>query len=230
MNKSEMDSRETPASKIKRRGSDTGDTDTHALCLIVPTLKVCSVSDTPIGKWLITGSCDRNWRRELQFRFCGEWSDFLPLVTSSAGMNRGRGKGYPRENPPTSGIVRHDSHVRKSGSDPRRESNPVRHCGRQGRRCFAGLLVIGRGPRRISGRGFTALALCVCRRAEDLFPNAPPGTVLREPSCRYITRPAQRWNDRQLTWTDVTAPPCWRSLPLESTCKNLPDNSYLSVP
>ncbi|KAJ8866591.1 hypothetical protein PR048_032450 [Dryococelus australis] len=28
------------------------------------------------------------------------------------------GTGYPRENPPTSGIVRHDSHLRKSGSDP----------------------------------------------------------------------------------------------------------------
>ncbi|KAJ8893001.1 hypothetical protein PR048_005582 [Dryococelus australis] len=26
--------------------------------------------------------------------------------------------GYPRENPPTSGIVGHDSHMRKSGSDP----------------------------------------------------------------------------------------------------------------
>ncbi|KAJ8885948.1 hypothetical protein PR048_012154 [Dryococelus australis] len=26
--------------------------------------------------------------------------------------------GYPRENPPTSGIVRHDSHMQKSMSDP----------------------------------------------------------------------------------------------------------------
>ncbi|KAJ8869237.1 hypothetical protein PR048_030809 [Dryococelus australis] len=26
--------------------------------------------------------------------------------------------GYPRENPPTTGIIRHDSHTRKSGSDP----------------------------------------------------------------------------------------------------------------
>ncbi|KAJ8897788.1 hypothetical protein PR048_003138 [Dryococelus australis] len=37
---------------------------------------------------------------------------------SSTGM-KGRGKrGVPRENPPTSGIVRHDFHLRKSGSDP----------------------------------------------------------------------------------------------------------------
>ncbi|KAJ8897334.1 hypothetical protein PR048_002680 [Dryococelus australis] len=26
--------------------------------------------------------------------------------------------GYPRENPPTNGIVRHDSHMRKSGDPP----------------------------------------------------------------------------------------------------------------
>ncbi|KAJ8870404.1 hypothetical protein PR048_029425 [Dryococelus australis] len=44
---------------------------------------------------------------------------------SSAGM-KGRGEmGDPRENPPTSSIVRHDSHMRGSGDDPRRESNPV---------------------------------------------------------------------------------------------------------
>ncbi|KAJ8868983.1 hypothetical protein PR048_030524 [Dryococelus australis] len=39
---------------------------------------------------------------------------------------RGRGTGDPRGNPPTSGIVRHDLHMRKSVCDPRRESNPVR--------------------------------------------------------------------------------------------------------
>ncbi|KAJ8871863.1 hypothetical protein PR048_028203 [Dryococelus australis] len=39
-------------------------------------------------------------------------------VWSSAGM-KGRGKkGDPREIPPTSGIVQHDSHVRKYGNDP----------------------------------------------------------------------------------------------------------------
>ncbi|KAJ8884338.1 hypothetical protein PR048_016195 [Dryococelus australis] len=34
------------------------------------------------------------------------------------GMKRARETGDPLENPPTSGIVRHDSHMRKSGSDP----------------------------------------------------------------------------------------------------------------
>ncbi|KAJ8883202.1 hypothetical protein PR048_015042 [Dryococelus australis] len=38
-------------------------------------------------------------------------------VWSSAGMKR-RGGGGHRENPPTSDIVRHNSHMRKSGSDP----------------------------------------------------------------------------------------------------------------
>ncbi|KAJ8898147.1 hypothetical protein PR048_003507 [Dryococelus australis] len=33
--------------------------------------------------------------------------------------------GGTRENPPTSGIVRHDSDIQKFGSDPHRESNPV---------------------------------------------------------------------------------------------------------
>ncbi|KAJ8879200.1 hypothetical protein PR048_019806 [Dryococelus australis] len=38
----------------------------------------------------------------------------------------GKKTGDARQNPPTSGIVRHDSHVRKSGSRPRQEFNPVR--------------------------------------------------------------------------------------------------------
>ncbi|KAJ8895989.1 hypothetical protein PR048_001330 [Dryococelus australis] len=43
-----------------------------------------------------------------------------------------RGNRSPRENPPTSGIVRrHDSHMRISGERPRRESNPVRLGGRR---------------------------------------------------------------------------------------------------
>ncbi|KAJ8877021.1 hypothetical protein PR048_021473 [Dryococelus australis] len=37
----------------------------------------------------------------------------------------------PRESLPTSGIVRHDSHVRKSGSGPCREANSVRLGGRR---------------------------------------------------------------------------------------------------
>ncbi|KAJ8865728.1 hypothetical protein PR048_033249 [Dryococelus australis] len=52
----------------------------------------------------------------------GEWS--------SAGI-QGRGKRYPRGNPPTSGIVRHDPHSRKSGSDPGRGMNPIRLGGRR---------------------------------------------------------------------------------------------------
>ncbi|KAJ8867577.1 hypothetical protein PR048_031379 [Dryococelus australis] len=46
---------------------------------------------------------------------------------SSVGMQGWRETGGSRENPPNSGIVRHDSHLRKSGRGPRRESNPVRH-------------------------------------------------------------------------------------------------------
>ncbi|KAJ8872618.1 hypothetical protein PR048_026224 [Dryococelus australis] len=39
--------------------------------------------------------------------------------------------GNPRENPPTSGIFRHDNHLRKSGSYPHWESTPVRLGGRR---------------------------------------------------------------------------------------------------
>ncbi|KAJ8867616.1 hypothetical protein PR048_031419 [Dryococelus australis] len=46
---------------------------------------------------------------------------------SIAGMQKRRQMGDPRGNPSTSGVVRHDSH---SGSDPRRELNPVSAGGR----------------------------------------------------------------------------------------------------
>ncbi|KAJ8876751.1 hypothetical protein PR048_021198 [Dryococelus australis] len=50
-----------------------------------------------------------------------------PKVWSSVGM-KGQGKQRdPRENPPTSGIVGHDSHMRKSGSDPAGVLNPDCH-------------------------------------------------------------------------------------------------------
>ncbi|KAJ8878339.1 hypothetical protein PR048_018916 [Dryococelus australis] len=40
--------------------------------------------------------------------------------------NEMRGEtGAPRENPPSSDIARHDSHMRKSGSEPGRGLNPV---------------------------------------------------------------------------------------------------------
>ncbi|KAJ8879877.1 hypothetical protein PR048_020494 [Dryococelus australis] len=39
-----IDPRGTPASKVKKRGSDTGDTNTHFLRLIAPTRTTCSVS------------------------------------------------------------------------------------------------------------------------------------------------------------------------------------------
>ncbi|KAJ8890392.1 hypothetical protein PR048_009900 [Dryococelus australis] len=38
---------------------------------------------------------------------------------------QGEGNGRPRENPSTSGIVRHDSYVNRTGSD-NQESNPFR--------------------------------------------------------------------------------------------------------
>ncbi|KAJ8872316.1 hypothetical protein PR048_025920 [Dryococelus australis] len=43
----------TPASKVKKRRSDTGDTNTHAQCLIAPTRKACGVSG-------VTLYCKRN--------------------------------------------------------------------------------------------------------------------------------------------------------------------------
>ncbi|KAJ8868908.1 hypothetical protein PR048_030449 [Dryococelus australis] len=52
----------------------------------------------------------------LSLTWMGKVPDELPepmRVTEVSGGTRD-----PRENPPTSGIVRHDSHVRKSGSDP----------------------------------------------------------------------------------------------------------------
>ncbi|KAJ8869148.1 hypothetical protein PR048_030716 [Dryococelus australis] len=53
----------------------------------------------------------------------------------------GRETGGPRENPVTSDIVRHDCHLRKSGSGPAGGKNPVRFGGRRartGRRVNAG--------------------------------------------------------------------------------------------
>ncbi|KAJ8873860.1 hypothetical protein PR048_024696 [Dryococelus australis] len=50
----------TPACKVKKLGSDTGDTNTHAWRLIAPTSKVCSVS-------AVLGGCEggRGWRMEV---------------------------------------------------------------------------------------------------------------------------------------------------------------------
>ncbi|KAJ8894436.1 hypothetical protein PR048_007090 [Dryococelus australis] len=53
---------------------------------------------------------------------CG-WSERLKRSPEYKG---GGVTGDPREKPPTNGIVRHDFHVRKSGSDPGRGLNPVR--------------------------------------------------------------------------------------------------------
>ncbi|KAJ8874462.1 hypothetical protein PR048_025311 [Dryococelus australis] len=54
-----------------------------------------------------------------------------PFHTTSANLldfavMKGWGTGDPRENPPTSGIGRHVSHMRKSGRDSRRQSKPIR--------------------------------------------------------------------------------------------------------
>ncbi|KAJ8882945.1 hypothetical protein PR048_014784 [Dryococelus australis] len=40
--RSGMDPRRKPATKVKKRGSDTGDTNTHAQCLIAPTRNACN--------------------------------------------------------------------------------------------------------------------------------------------------------------------------------------------
>ncbi|KAJ8898113.1 hypothetical protein PR048_003473 [Dryococelus australis] len=65
----------------------------------------------------------------------GEWSGDIWTVPNSEILRADEGrenKEDPRENPPTSGIIRHDSHVRKSGSEPGRESNPIRLGGGSG--------------------------------------------------------------------------------------------------
>ncbi|KAJ8895206.1 hypothetical protein PR048_000531, partial [Dryococelus australis] len=50
---------------------------------------------------------------------------------AAPGMQRRWKLGDPRENPPASDVVRHDSHVRKFGSGPHGASNPARLDGRR---------------------------------------------------------------------------------------------------
>ncbi|KAJ8866584.1 hypothetical protein PR048_032443 [Dryococelus australis] len=88
--------RGNPASKVKKRGSDTGDTNTHAWLLIAPTRKACSVSVSwrDFG-WLLTSTS----------------SDPMRVIEASMEQRRNEGpgeKGDPRENPPTNGIVNPD--------------------------------------------------------------------------------------------------------------------------
>ncbi|KAJ8880624.1 hypothetical protein PR048_017094 [Dryococelus australis] len=79
-------------------------------------------------------------------------------IGSHSGM-KGRGKmGDPRENPPTSGIVRHDSHVKESGRDTHRESSPVRINGRQ--------VVLTTAPPRLCSSGSRGRGGVVIRLGE----------------------------------------------------------------
>ncbi|KAJ8891097.1 hypothetical protein PR048_010607 [Dryococelus australis] len=60
-------------------------------------------------------------------------------MESSAGMKVRWKTGDPRENQPTSGIVRHEFHIRER---PRRESNPVHAgAGRRGRSAMKGAVM-----------------------------------------------------------------------------------------
>ncbi|KAJ8872244.1 hypothetical protein PR048_025846 [Dryococelus australis] len=54
---------------------------------------------------------------------------YSPSRTWIAGIQESGETGDLLENPPTSGIVQHDSHVRRSGLWPRQESSPVRLVG-----------------------------------------------------------------------------------------------------
>ncbi|KAJ8888267.1 hypothetical protein PR048_007754 [Dryococelus australis] len=76
-----------------KRGSDKDNVDTHAMCPFAPTRKAL------------------NWRAVF-LSCCVYLWDF-----QRAGMQGRDATGDPRENPPTSGIVRHDSPLLKSGSD-----------------------------------------------------------------------------------------------------------------
>ncbi|KAJ8875178.1 hypothetical protein PR048_023073 [Dryococelus australis] len=128
---------------LRSRGhwSDTGDTNTRAWRHIVPTRKTCSV----LVVALYYGSRSVLNRRppwirvyNYQHRIIAntEVEERLILRTASAHANkmaslannittapfanrrlneRAGETGDPRENPPTSSIVRHDSHLRKSG-------------------------------------------------------------------------------------------------------------------
>ncbi|KAJ8881213.1 hypothetical protein PR048_017687 [Dryococelus australis] len=137
--KSGMDPRGNHVSKFKKRGNDTGDTITHALCLIAPTRRACSVSAvTPqapelwIGRaWWCSAapvlsassrsSDSGGWR--MPQRVTGSRSMSSSLRASTMSMRplpsewylrtaQSAGEtGDPRENPPTNGIVRHDSHL-----------------------------------------------------------------------------------------------------------------------
>ncbi|KAJ8871312.1 hypothetical protein PR048_027629 [Dryococelus australis] len=68
----------------------------------------------------------------------GNCKETSPVVKrgeyGAAPERKGGGDRRSRENPLTSGIVRHYSHVRKSGSEPDREQNPVRVGVRESRR------------------------------------------------------------------------------------------------
>ncbi|KAJ8893750.1 hypothetical protein PR048_006350 [Dryococelus australis] len=76
-----------------------------------------------------TGNCDTRYSRS----FLGDLGSCsvelrLPLELHENGAVPECNDGW--ENPLSSGIVRHDSHLRKSGSDLRRGSKPIHLCGR----------------------------------------------------------------------------------------------------
>ncbi|KAJ8885609.1 hypothetical protein PR048_011807 [Dryococelus australis] len=68
--------------------------------------------------------------KELKDRPRFEHNSFAPeqyALWSSAGMEKAGEMVDPRENPPTNGIVRHDSHVRKSGCKNTRSPSPIEY-------------------------------------------------------------------------------------------------------
>ncbi|KAJ8865870.1 hypothetical protein PR048_033393 [Dryococelus australis] len=87
------------------------------------------LSDTPLGRSLGTQSLRVQDRSNVSF-MCNTlaivYNGKMRRVWSSAGMKGRRGEGDTRENPPTSGIIRRDPRVRKSGIRPGRGLNPVR--------------------------------------------------------------------------------------------------------
>ncbi|KAJ8877587.1 hypothetical protein PR048_022042 [Dryococelus australis] len=126
-----MDRRGNPASKVKKRGSDTGDTNTHTWCLIVPTRKSCSVSVVTFQASIIVYSpvvlvrnpgpllycslvdCEalRSWRVEPQADIRLDSRRVRSEVRMEQRRNARAGEaGNLPENPPTSSIIRHDFH------------------------------------------------------------------------------------------------------------------------
>ncbi|KAJ8868762.1 hypothetical protein PR048_030302 [Dryococelus australis] len=132
-----------------------------------------------VRAWLIAApanwNLDRRYRHE-QFRTAG--SLLLPVRRGEAGV--------PRENPPASGIVQHDSHVRKFESEQAVHVGPeqTRHCRSLAKRGGEG--TFGRGPLS-AGQRIINLDLPLPKK-HTLRGRSPADYLLLGPSCACAPR------------------------------------------